>query len=858
MNSMKTIIRFIPIIGLLLASLQSFAQTITSFTPTSGGPGSVIELTGTNLSGVTGVFFGPGPSASFTINSPTSITATIPVVGAGGGLGPIFISFTGGQTTSAANFNLIPAPQAIDPSPYLITKTQFEAAWNSVEGVSAYFLDVSTSNTFASYLPGYENKAVGNVTTSLVNGLTAGTQYYYRVRSLDLDIIPPEGASNTISITSSATDLTTPLPLPPTLVTTSSFTDNWQESVGATSYYLEVSLNPEFTAANTHTVGSGLSFGVAGIPPGGQVGGVLVYYRVSASNDGGVTKTHNSLAIKMATLPNPIAPGTSQPFANAVNSTTLSLFHQFPDGQPEQHGITGFLWQVATDPDFTQQVSGSPFLQSVPPLNDFQVTGLTPGTKYFYRFAYQCLNGVTDYALTWFSYTIPAAPTLLTTSSSSNSITVTWVATPNASHYLVDVSPDNFVNYHLNAFSIPAATSMTITGLTPGTTYKIRLRAKMTVMDTPAGVDPSDYSNVKTKSTLQSQPIAQATSLNFSAVTSTGMTASYTDAAGGPDGYLVLYKAGSSPTDVPVDSVAYAAGNTLGSSIVAFSGSANTFSPTGLLPGTEYFYDVFAYNGSGNTTNYLTGGQLKGSKFTLSSKPVSQPTAFSVSNITSTSIDVSFAAAAGSPTGYLVLRRAGSAPDVSPADATGYSAGSVLGAGIIVYAGTGTSFSDTGLSPGTLYHYLVFAYNGATNTFSYLQTSPLAGTTSTLSSAPMLATPATSITQSSFQLSWTAVAGATDYALDISTDDFATFVTGYEAKLLGNVTTTSVTGLAPGTNYKGRLRAVSSAGVTASSAAVSALTIPANPVLAAATAPPRSPCGAAGRRCRSVRRPCGR
>lgn len=52
-------------------------------------------------------------------------------------------------------------------------------------GVTGYYLDVSTSSTFGSYLTGYQNLNVGNVLSYLVTGLTEDTTYYYRVRAYD-------------------------------------------------------------------------------------------------------------------------------------------------------------------------------------------------------------------------------------------------------------------------------------------------------------------------------------------------------------------------------------------------------------------------------------------------------------------------------------------------------------------------------------------------------------------------------------------------------------------------------------------------------------------------------------------------
>jgi hypothetical protein len=73
------------------------------------------------------------------------------------------------------------APEALDAT--FISQTSFTANWNSITNVEGYLLDVATDDTFTSFVAGYDNADVGNVTSVEVTGLTASTVYYYRVRA---------------------------------------------------------------------------------------------------------------------------------------------------------------------------------------------------------------------------------------------------------------------------------------------------------------------------------------------------------------------------------------------------------------------------------------------------------------------------------------------------------------------------------------------------------------------------------------------------------------------------------------------------------------------------------------------------
>jgi hypothetical protein len=73
-----------------------------------------------------------------------------------------------------------------------------------------------------------------------------------------------------------------------------------------------------------------------------------------------------------------------------------------------------------------------------------------------------------------------------------------------------------------------------------------------------------------------------------------------------------------------------------------------------------------------------------------------------------------------------------------------------------------------------------------------------------------------------------AVAGITEYRLDVSLDNFASYVTGYQ-NLQVNGTSRQVTGLIAGNTYQYRVRAINVAGNSLNSNVISKVLLPANP-----------------------------
>lgn len=59
----------------------------------------------------------------------------------------------------------------------------FTASWNTASTATGYQLDVATDSGFSSILPAYTGLDVGNLLATNVSGLTANTDYYYRLRA---------------------------------------------------------------------------------------------------------------------------------------------------------------------------------------------------------------------------------------------------------------------------------------------------------------------------------------------------------------------------------------------------------------------------------------------------------------------------------------------------------------------------------------------------------------------------------------------------------------------------------------------------------------------------------------------------
>ena len=133
--------------------------TISSFTPSGGVAGAVITLSGTNFTGATAVRFNGTDAASFTVNSATQISATVPV---GASTGTISVTTPGGTATTSSSFTVFlpptissftPSSQAITHS-VVITGTNFNGATAvRFNGTNATSFVVNSANQITAIVP---------------------------------------------------------------------------------------------------------------------------------------------------------------------------------------------------------------------------------------------------------------------------------------------------------------------------------------------------------------------------------------------------------------------------------------------------------------------------------------------------------------------------------------------------------------------------------------------------------------------------------------------------------------------------------------------------------------------------------
>ena len=149
---------------------------VKSYTPTHGTSGTKVTITGLNFTGASAVLFN-GVSATYTVNSDTEITATVP---SGNTAGLLVVKNAGGQGTAATVFN-VPSVSSFTPTSakagatVTITGTAFtNATAVTFNGISAKF-SVKSDTSITATVPSGSATGKIAVTNSGGTGTSSGT-----------------------------------------------------------------------------------------------------------------------------------------------------------------------------------------------------------------------------------------------------------------------------------------------------------------------------------------------------------------------------------------------------------------------------------------------------------------------------------------------------------------------------------------------------------------------------------------------------------------------------------------------------------------------------------------------------------
>ena len=186
--------------------------TISSFTPTTASPGGTVTITGTNLTSVSTVAFtGSTANATFTVVSPTQITATVPNEAL---TGPLSVRGTA-LAVSTSVLTIVSSVTSLwpisGPAGTVVTITGFNLAGTTAvtfNGVTAQFQVVSTTQLTATVPAGSTS---GTVTVRTATG-SANSQETFGAVSSPILVLDPVGPVSVPRTSSGTTPPSTSAP----------------------------------------------------------------------------------------------------------------------------------------------------------------------------------------------------------------------------------------------------------------------------------------------------------------------------------------------------------------------------------------------------------------------------------------------------------------------------------------------------------------------------------------------------------------------------------------------------------------------------------------------------------------------
>lgn len=738
-------------------------QSLTNVTATSATIGCNISSAGTNPVTARGVVYGTSPNPT-TANS---------VITSGSGTGVYYADLTGLSihthyyfkgycTTSAGTYyssqvefdtNNISAPVASSASP--VGVTGFTANWGSESLATGYKIDVATSATiFTNYTPdsnfvtfNFENGEQNYVNTTLSNSNNAVTS-----------IGTSNGVYNSANEVGNGGEVKK--------------VTGWHNGVGTkyyrvdfnsqTMYNMKLSSKQRSTTNGPKNYKLQYSLGQNGLENWIDIsGGAIICaddFTTGVLSDLALPAAMENLAVVSLRW---VITSTT-----AVNGSTLT---DAGENNIDDIIIKGSTPQTLVSGYDNLTVSGT----------SKAVTGLSTLTTYYYRVrstATGAVSGNSNVVTVTTSY-VPCAPTQQPSNLQINgylnyatgiSISFSPVSPAPSGYIVVQYPHGSTPTAPVNETTYSAGTTLgtgkviyvgtsysaiNITGLTQNTIYDFYVYAYNVT-----GTCLINY-NVTSPLTGSKQTCLTTPSLNaVSSITSSGFTANWS-AVSGATSYSISIFSDSNLTQ-------HISGS-------PFTSNTNLYTATGLTPSATYYFKVKAIG-----SNSCDSGLSNSSSVTLLCVPISQPFNYQFGS-GSTLISFSYQPTTIASTGYLTVVYPNGTSATAPTNGTSYTAGDVLGSGIVGYSGANNYSYIENLSSNTAYDFYTYAFN-TTQICSkeYNLVSPLFGSFSTCVAVPTSSS-ATTITNTGFTANWSAVTGATNYTLEVFTNsNLTTYATG--------------------------------------------------------------------------------
>jgi outer membrane protein assembly factor BamB len=288
------------------------------------------------------------------------------------------LSDTPATATPTTTPTATPAAPVAQPATY-IGANSFTANWSSVTGATGYRLDVATDSSFTMYVPGYQNRNVGNVIGQSVTGLNASTTYRYRVRAYNGG--PTSGNSNVITVTTlSATGPPVVITNPATLIASFSATLNGLVDPHGltTSVYFQYGPTTSYGSTTSAQTRSGNTYQSVSTNISGLAAGTTYHFRIVATNSGGTRFGSDST---FTTLSATGAPVVATNPATEIASSSARL-----NGTVDPHGLTTTVhFEYGTTTSYGHTTASQTKMGNAYQNVSADITSLTAGTAYHFR-----------------------------------------------------------------------------------------------------------------------------------------------------------------------------------------------------------------------------------------------------------------------------------------------------------------------------------------------------------------------------------------------------------------------------------------------------------------------------------------